>query len=67
MGLSDIHVMNAVKNLCATCINMMAATVFILRGKVEWQVAWPMMIAAMAGGFIGSRLATARIARSCGG
>jgi uncharacterized membrane protein YfcA len=57
MGLSDIHVMNAVKNLCATCINGMAAAVFVVRAKVDWQVAWPMMLSAIVGGFIGARVA----------
>ncbi len=57
MGLSDIHRMNGVKNLCATCINGMAAGVFIARGKVEWGLVWPMLISAIVGGFVGSRIA----------
>ena len=57
MGLSDIHRMNGVKNLCATCINGMAAGVFIARGKVEWSLVWPMLISAIVGGFVGSRIA----------
>ncbi len=57
MGLTDIHVMNAVKNLLATSINAMAAAVFIFRGKVEWNMTLPMMLAAIVGGFLGARLA----------
>jgi uncharacterized membrane protein YfcA len=57
MGLSDIHVMNGVKNLLATAINGMAAVVFIIYGRVDWQVAWPMMLSAIVGGFIGASVA----------
>jgi uncharacterized membrane protein YfcA len=57
MGLSDIHVMNGVKNLLATAINGMAAVVFIIYGRVDWQVAWPMMLSAIVGGFVGARVA----------
>ena len=57
MGLSDIHLMNAVKNLCASCINMMAVVVFILYGQVRWDLALPMLGAAIAGGYAGAHLA----------
>ena len=39
MGLPDIHVMNAVKTLYGTTINIMASIVFIVRGKVDWRLA----------------------------
>ena len=64
MGLSDIHVMNGVKNVLATSINAVAAAVFVITDKVDWRLCLPMMAAAIAGGFLGSRLARARAARS---
>ncbi len=57
MGMSDIHRMNGVKNLCATCINGVAAGTFIARDKVEWRWVWPMLISAIIGGWVGSRVA----------
>jgi uncharacterized protein len=57
MGLSDIHIMNGVKNVLATSINAVAAIVFIVAGKVDWRYCLPMLIAAIVGGFLGSRLA----------
>jgi uncharacterized protein len=57
MGQSDIHLMNGVKNLCASCINMMAVTVFITYGQVRWDFALPMLVAAIAGGYAGAHLA----------
>jgi len=57
MGQSDIHLMNGVKNLCATCINIMGATVFIIYGQVRWDLALPMLGAAIVGGYAGALLA----------
>ena len=57
MGLTDIHVMNGVKNVLATSINAVAAAVFVITGKVEWSLCWPMLVSAIIGGFLGSRIA----------
>jgi uncharacterized protein len=57
MGLSDIHVMNGVKNVLATSINAVAAAVFVITGKVDWRLCLPMMASAIVGGFLGSRIA----------
>ncbi len=57
MGLSDIHIMNGVKNVLATSINAVAAIVFVVTGKVVWSLCLPMLASAIAGGFLGSRLA----------
>lgn len=57
MGLPDIHVMNAVKTLYGTTINIMASVVFIVRGKVDWRLALPMLIAGTIGGYVGARIA----------
>jgi len=57
MGLPDIHVMNAVKTLYGTVINIMASIVFIVEGKVEWRLAAPMLIFGTIGGYVGARVA----------
>jgi uncharacterized membrane protein YfcA len=57
MGLTDIHVMNGVKNLLATAINAVAAAMFIITRNVEWSLCLPMLVSAIVGGFIGSRIA----------
>jgi hypothetical protein len=57
MGLPDIHVMNAVKTLYATTVNIVAAIVFVVRGKVDWRLALPMLIAGTIGGYVGARVA----------
>jgi hypothetical protein len=57
MGLSDIHAMNALKNLLGTCINGTAVLVFIVAGKVYWPVAVVMAVGATLGGYGGARIA----------
>jgi hypothetical protein len=57
MGLSDIHVMNGLKNCLAFTINSSALAVFITRGHIAWDLAWPMIAASIVGGFLGSTLA----------
>ena len=56
MGLSDIHVMNALKSLLGSCINGAAAAIFVLQGKVDWPLALLMAAAAIAGGYFGARI-----------
>lgn len=57
LGLTDIHQMNALKNLLALCINGIAAIYFIAMGMVSWQFALIMAIGAIAGGIGGAGLA----------
>jgi uncharacterized membrane protein YfcA len=57
LGLTDIHQMNALKNLLALCINGVAAIYFIAMGMVSWQFAIVMAIGAIAGGIGGAGLA----------
>lgn len=57
MGLGDIHRMNALKTLFASCINAVAAVVLISSGKVHWPFALMMAVAAIAGGYGGARVA----------
>jgi uncharacterized membrane protein YfcA len=57
LGFSDIHRMNALKNLLAICINGVAAVYFIASGAVIWSDVLLMTFAALAGGYTGARLA----------
>ena len=57
MGFGDIHRMNALKTMLASCINSVAATIFIAQGKVHWPFALAMSVAAVAGGFLGAHVA----------
>lgn len=56
MGLGDIHRMNGVKNFLAFAINGLSVVVFQWSGQINWTLAWPMIAAAIAGGYIGSKL-----------
>jgi uncharacterized membrane protein YfcA len=57
LGFTDIHRMNALKNLLAICINGVAALYFIASGAVIWADVTVMALAAIAGGYSGARLA----------
>jgi uncharacterized membrane protein YfcA len=57
LGFTDIHRMNALKNLLAICINGIAAVYFIILGSVIWADVLVMTFAAVAGGYLGARLA----------
>jgi uncharacterized membrane protein YfcA len=57
MGLSDIHQMNALKNLLALCINGVAALYFVWMRMVSWPDVVVMAIGAIAGGLGGAGVA----------
>lgn len=57
MGSSDIHRMNAVKSLLASLINGTSVAMFIWQQKVNWQLAIPMIVAGIIGGFVGATVA----------
>ena len=57
LGLTDIHRMNAVKNLLAGSINAIAALYFALEGPVRWRFALIMAAGALVGGYGGAGLA----------
>jgi len=57
MGVGDIHRMNAAKTFLAAAINIAAVVVFVRDGLVKWELAWPMVIAAVLGGYAGARVA----------
>ncbi len=57
MGHTDIHRMNAIKNVLAVCINGIAAAYFAISGLVLWQDAAVMTAGAIVGGVGGAGLA----------
>ena len=57
MGVGDIHRMNALKTLLAALINGASVVLFIRKGLVNWELVWPMVIAAVVGGYGGARVA----------
>jgi uncharacterized membrane protein YfcA len=57
LGMRDIHQMNGVKNLLATCINGIAAIYFMSTGMVRWTQVAVMAAGAIAGGIGGAGLA----------
>jgi uncharacterized membrane protein YfcA len=63
MGHTDIHQMNGLKNLLATCINGIAAVYFTFAGLVVWSDAVVMTAGAIAGGVAGAMFAR-RIGRA---
>jgi uncharacterized protein len=57
MGISDIHEMNAVKNVLAATMNGISAVIFAFSGVVTWEYAAVMAVAAILGGYAGARVA----------
>jgi uncharacterized membrane protein YfcA len=58
LGLDNIHEMNALKTVLASCINGIAVVTFVVAGAVDWPLALIMLVGAIAGGYAGA--ATAR-------
>lgn len=57
LGLGDIHRVNALKTVLAACINVVSAITWIAQGKIAWTYVFPMMAAAILGGYLGARFA----------
>lgn len=57
MGVQSIHHANGVKTLLAGVINGVSAVVFVAGGLIEWKLAAVMAVAAIAGGYVGARVA----------
>jgi hypothetical protein len=53
-GLTDIHVMNAMKTLIGGSLNAVAVVVFVLAHEVYWRQSLIMMGAAILGGYFGA-------------
>jgi uncharacterized membrane protein YfcA len=56
-GMRDIHAMNGGRTLLGGVMNAAAVVCFIIAGKVWWLQTSMMLIAAVAGGYAGARLA----------
>ena len=56
-GQEDMQSINAQRNFLVVFINGIAALLFVVRGTVDWQVALAVMAGAIAGGYLGARLA----------
>jgi hypothetical protein len=54
MGIENIHSMNGLKTLLATCGNAVAVTVFIIAGAVFWPQALVMIFGGGLGGYVGA-------------
>jgi uncharacterized membrane protein YfcA len=54
LGLTDIHEMNALKNVLGSLINVVAAIWFVWSGLIDWPKAGVMTVGALAGYFIGA-------------
>ncbi len=57
MGLRDVHRMNALKTILGAMINVIAFVFFAVKGLVVWPLAALMAVGAIAGGYLGARLA----------
>jgi uncharacterized protein len=54
LGLSDLHEMNALKNVLGSLINVVAALWFTGAGLIDWPKAAVMTVGALAGYFLGA-------------
>jgi len=54
LGFTNIHRMNALKNINGMCINAVAAVLFIVNGLVDWRLASLMAAGAILGGYAGA-------------
>lgn len=57
MGTQSIHQTNAAKTILAACINGVTVIIFVVKGFVIWPYALAMAVAAIAGGYVGGRVA----------
>jgi uncharacterized membrane protein YfcA len=56
-GLTDLNAMNATKSFLAGVINGISVVVFVIAGKIAWPQTIVMLVTALAGGYIGARVA----------
>ena len=57
LGRTDMHEMNAAKTLLVGTMNTAAVLCFVIAAKVWWPETLTMMVAAIAGGYTGAKLA----------
>ena len=56
IGLTNIHQMNALKNVLGSLINLVAAAGFVASGMVDWNRAGVMTVGAVTGYYLGASL-----------
>jgi len=52
----DVQTASGIRILCGSVTNLVAALIFALRGIIDWHIGIPMLLCAIAGGYIGARL-----------
>jgi uncharacterized membrane protein YfcA len=57
LGQQDLQAMNGLKNWVSALLTAMAVVLYAAGGVVMWRLALPMMLAAVAGGYLGARVA----------
>lgn len=58
LSFGGIHALNALRNLLSIAINGVALVQFVVAGAVAWKPGLVVMAGALAGGWVGARLAT---------
>ena len=56
-GYTDIHGMNGIKTILSGSLNAIAAIIFIAAHQVSWRPTLVMIVAAIAGGYVGPVIA----------
>jgi hypothetical protein len=52
----DIHELNAVKNWLGVFINLIASVIFFVEGLVKFEIALPVMLGCVVGGYASARI-----------
>lgn len=52
----DVQSASGVRLVCATSVNLLAVVIFALKGAIVWNSGVPMLIAGIAGGYLGARV-----------
>jgi uncharacterized membrane protein YfcA len=52
----DVQSASGVRLVCATSVNLLAVVIFALKGAIVWNPGVPMLIAGIAGGYVGARV-----------
>jgi hypothetical protein len=52
----DVQSASGVRLICATSINLLAVVIFAIKGAIAWNPGVPMLIAGIAGGYLGARV-----------
>ena len=52
----DVQTASGIRIMCGSISNLVAAILFAFKGIIDWQLAIPMLIAAILGGYLGAQL-----------